>query len=109
MFISDSAVVGWKGLVTVSKAEWSSDVGDRKGEKPNDDVFMSEYAEQVWSDVVDTDSEKSLDVATKVLLFKSGGPIMVLSDEEQIWNSTSSFKNTDWQLTLDTILRIAVC
>ena len=90
-------------------AEWSSDAitevnwsfGDREGEKPNDDdpdsidVFMSESAVQVLSDVADNDSEKSLDVATTVLLFKSGVPIMALSDVEQIGSSTSSFKNTD--------------
>ena len=41
-------------------------------------------AVQVLSDVADNDSEKSLDAATTVLIFKSGVPIMALSDEEQI-------------------------
>jgi hypothetical protein len=45
---------------------------------------MSKSAKQVLSDVADNDSEKSLDVTNTVLLFKSGVPIMALSDEEQI-------------------------
>ena len=104
--MSESAVQ----VLSFFAAEWFSDAitevnwsfGDREGEKPNDDVpdsidvFMSESAVQVLSDVADNDSEKSLDVATTVLLFKSGVPIMALSIVEQSWSSTSSFKNTDW-------------
>ncbi len=75
--MSESAVQ----VLSFFAAEWSSDAitevnwsfGDREDEKLNDDVpdsidvFMSESAVQVLSDVADNDSEKSLDVATTVL------------------------------------------